>query len=100
MRNKKEPPATPLEEALEAYVKRKGLKRRLDQASVIPEWEEMVGPQIAAVTTPHFVTQSGVLIVSVTTSAWMQELQLMSPEILRKLGSRGKKIKRVVWRAE
>jgi hypothetical protein len=30
----------------------------------------------------------------------MQELQLLSPEILRKLGSRGKKISRIVWRAE
>ncbi len=100
MSNKKEPAATSLEEALKAYVKRKGLKRRLDQASVIPEWEELVGPQIAAVTTPHFVTQDGVLVVSVTTSAWMQELQLMSPEILRRLGARGKKVRRVVWRAE
>ena len=100
MNEKKPPPATSLDEALKAYIKRAGLKRRLDQASVIPEWEELVGPQIAAVTTPHFVTQDGVLLVSVTTAAWMQELQLMSPEILRRLGSRGKKVRRIVWRAE
>jgi hypothetical protein len=30
----------------------------------------------------------------------MQELQLMSADILRRLGERGKKIKRIVWRAE
>ncbi|MGD8726752.1 MAG: DUF721 domain-containing protein [Gemmatimonadales bacterium] len=100
MSGKKPPAATPLEDALAAYIARKGLKRRLDQASVVPEWEELVGPQIAAVTTPHFVTQDGVLVVSVATSAWMQELQLMSPQILKKLGERGKKIRRVVWRAE
>jgi hypothetical protein len=65
------PPATPLEEAIAAYIKRAGLKRRLDQASVIPEWAELVGPQTAAVTTPHLVTQDGALIVSVDPeTAW------------------------------
>jgi len=96
----RKPPATPMGEALEAYLKRAGLKRRLDQASVIPEWAELVGPQIAAVTTPHLVTRDGRLIVSVTSAAWMQELQLMSPTILRRLGERGKKISRIVWTAE
>jgi hypothetical protein len=37
-----------LGDALGAYIKRSGLKRRLDQASVIPEWPELVGPKIAA----------------------------------------------------
>lgn len=91
---------TPLGDAVETYIKRAGLKRRLEQASVIPEWEELVGTQIAAVTTPHSVTKDGTLLVSVRSSAWMQELQLMSPEILRRLGARGKKIRRVVWRVE
>jgi predicted nucleic acid-binding Zn ribbon protein len=94
------PPATPLEEAIAAYIKRAGLKRRLDQASVIPEWAELVGPQIAAVTTPHLVTQDGALIVSVASAGWLQELQLMSPTILKRLGQHGKKIRRIVWRAE
>jgi predicted nucleic acid-binding Zn ribbon protein len=75
-----------LGDALGAYIKRSGLKRRLDQASVIPEWPELVGPKIAE--------------VGVTSAAWMQELQLMSADILRRLGERGKKIKRIVWRAE
>ncbi len=99
-RGDRPPPATPLEEAIAAYVKRAGLKRRLDQASVIPEWGELVGPQIAAVTTPHVVTHDGALIVSVVSAAWLQELQLMSPTILKRLGQRGKKIRRIVWRAE
>ena len=100
MRNKGDGGAEPLGDALSGYIKRAGLKRRLDQASVIPEWADLVGPQIAAVTTPHYVSQDGVLVVSVSSSAWMQELQLMSPEILKKLGKRGKKIKRIVWRGE
>ena len=98
MRRKKD--TTPLGDALGAYIKRSGLKRRLDQASVIPEWPELVGPQIAEVTTPLSVGPDGTLFVSVTSAAWMQELQLMSADILRRLGERGKKIKRIVWRAE
>ncbi len=89
-----------LADALRAYVKRAGITRRVDQASVIHEWPELVGPQIAAVTKPHVVTRDEKLIVGVTSSAWMQELQLMSPMILKKLGERGKKIRRIVWRAE
>lgn len=89
-----------LGEALESYVKRAGLKQRLEQASVIPEWPGVVGPQIAAVTRPLAVTRDGTLFVSVGSAAWAQELQMMSPAILAQLGKRGKKIKRVVWRAE
>ncbi len=91
---------TSLRDALDAYVSRAGLKRRLDQASVIPEWPELVGPKIAEVATPQVVLRGGVLVVSVKSSAWIQELQLMSPEILKKLGQRGKKISRIVWRMQ
>ncbi len=89
---------TSLRDALDAYLSRAGLKRRLDQASVIPEWPELVGPKIAEVATPQVVLRGGVLVVTVNSSAWIQELQLMSPEILKKLGQRGKKISRIVWR--
>jgi predicted nucleic acid-binding Zn ribbon protein len=95
--DKRPPPATPLDEVLGDYLKKSGMARRLDQASVIPEWPDLVGPQIAAVTTPLKVTQDGKLFVRVTSSAWVQELQLMSPEILRKLGAKAKKIRRIVW---
>ena len=100
MSDSKPPPAISLEEALKAYLRKAGIKRRIDQASVIPEWPELVGPQIAAVTVPYLVTQDGKLFVGVASAAWMQELQLMSPEILKKLGARGKKIRRIVWRVE
>ena len=91
---------TPLGEALEKYFERQGIKGRIRQASVVPEWTELVGPQIAEVTTPHEVLRDGTLVVSVKSAAWMQELQMMSPEILRQLGKGGKRIKRILWRAE
>lgn len=85
-------------EALAAYLRRTGLRTRLDQASVVAEWAGLVGAPVARVTEPEGVTEDGVLFVRVATAAWMQELQLMSPDILRKLGEAGKKIRRIVWR--
>jgi len=85
-------------QVLERYLRRSGLKTRLDQASAVDDWEEVVGSQVAEVTTPEGVTPNGILFVRVQTAAWMQELQLSSPEILRKLGKRGKKIRRIMWR--
>lgn len=91
---------TKLGDALSSYFARSGLKRRLEQASVIPDWPDLVGPQIAEVTRPLAVTRDGTLFVAVGSAAWAQELQLMSPTILAQLGKRGRKIKRIVWRAE
>lgn len=90
----------PLGEALEQYFERQGMKRRVQQASVIPEWPRLVGAKIAEVTTPREVLRDGTLIVGVQSAAWMQELQMMSPEIIKQLAQRGKKIKRILWRAE
>ncbi|MGH7675340.1 MAG: DciA family protein [Gemmatimonadales bacterium] len=74
-------------EALQSYLKKTGLARRLGQAQVIWEWPQLVGPQIAAVTEPDAVTPDGILFVRVTTSAWMNELQLMAPEIMARINA-------------
>ena len=92
--------ATRLGEALNAYFARAGIKRRMSQASVIEEWGALVGPNIARVTKPHSVSADGTLFVSVKSAAWIQELQLMSPTILHQLHEGGKRIKRIVWKAE
>jgi predicted nucleic acid-binding Zn ribbon protein len=86
-------------EALRDYLARSGLARRLGQAQVIPEWPELVGPQIAAVTTPESVSPDGTLFVRVATSAWMTELQLTMPEIMARINAgRGPgRIKTIRW---
>ena len=91
-------PAAPIGEALAAYLKRTGLKRRLDQAAVVDEWPDLVGPQIARVTSAEGVSEDGILFVRVATAAWMQELQLQSAMILRRLAERGRRLRRIVWR--
>lgn len=69
-------------------LKHAGISDRIAQAKVIPEWPKLVGPQIAKVTEPISVTRQGTLFVSVTTNAWMTELSLMEPDLLRRLNER------------
>ena len=85
-RPKKSAPVA-VREALAGYLNRAGLARRIGQAQVIPDWPHLVGPQIAAVTTPESVTPDGVLFVRVTTSSWMNELQLMMPDIMARINA-------------
>lgn len=90
---------TAVGEVLEGYLTRSGLSKRLRQAQVIPEWPRLVGPQIAAVTTPESVAPDGTLFVSVATSAWMNELQLMAPEIMARVnaGRGAGRIRTIRW---
>lgn len=75
---------TKLGDALQSYLKDSGLDERVEEAAVLPEWNERVGAAIAGVTTPLRVSR-GTLIVAVRTSAWLMELRLMEREILRRL---------------
>jgi predicted nucleic acid-binding Zn ribbon protein len=76
-----------------------GLAERVEQAGIIPEWQSLVGPQIAAVTVPQSITANGTLFVHVTTNAWMNELSLLEPELLRSLNADAKRtpVKRIRW---
>lgn len=76
-------------EALQQYLAKSGLAKRLAQAQVIPDWPRLVGAQIASVTAPESVTPDGTLFVRVATSAWMTELQLMAPEIMARINAGG-----------
>ena len=80
------------------FLERSGLAAKVEAASVVPEWESLVGPQIAAVTTPRRVSE-GVLFVAVTTSAWMMELNLLKSDLLRRLnaGKRDGRIQQIVF---
>jgi predicted nucleic acid-binding Zn ribbon protein len=79
-----------------------GLTDRVAQAAVIPEWPALVGPQIARVTEPLSVTPQGTLFVAVTTNAWMTELSLMEPELLRRLNQRTGRlqIRKIRWQIQ
>lgn len=76
-----------------------GISDRIAQASIIPDWSKLVGPQIAKVTDPLSITRQGTLFVAVTTNAWMTELSLMEPELLRRLNERAGRlqVKKIRW---
>jgi predicted nucleic acid-binding Zn ribbon protein len=76
-----------------------GISARIAQASIIPDWPGLVGPQIAKVTEPLSITRQGTLFVAVTTNAWMTELSLMEPELLRRLNTQAGplQIKKIRW---
>jgi predicted nucleic acid-binding Zn ribbon protein len=89
---------TPLAEALKRYLASAGLTKRLQRASVLAEWAELVGPQIARVTQPESVTADGILRVRVATAAWASELSLMTPIILAKVNAgRTGRIRSIRW---
>lgn len=83
---------TPIGEAIKAYTAKAGLARRIDLAQAVDDWAERVGAQIAAVTRAESVTPDGILRVRVPSSAWANELSLMTPKILAKMnaGRRGR----------
>ncbi len=84
---------------MKGMLSKSGIADRIAQAAVIPDWPALVGPQIARVTEPMSVTPQGTLFVAVTTNAWMTELSLMEPELLRRLNERtGRlKIRKIRW---
>ena len=81
------------------FLARSGLAERVEQAGIIPEWPRLVGEQIAAVTEPQSISANGTLFVAVTTNAWMNELSLLEPELLRSLNTRAERapIRRIRW---
>ena len=97
MAAKKKPSA--LGDVLADVMRSSGIAARVEQAGIIPEWSTLVGPAIARVTEPQSIAADGTLFVSVTTNAWMMELSLMEPELLRALNAKDGRIpvKKIRW---
>ena len=86
-------------DALSSFLSQSGLAERVDQAGIVPEWPELVGAQIAAVTQPLSITQDGLLWVAVASHGWMTELSLLEPELLRKINGKAGRapVTRIRW---
>ena len=94
---KKKPSA--LGDVLADVMRTSGIAARVEQAGIIPEWSSLVGPAIARVTEPQSIAADGTLFVSVTTNAWMMELSMMEPELLRALNAKDGRIpvRKIRW---
>ena len=98
MPNEKDTRPEPLAAALGRYLSKSGLATRLEQASVVEAWPDLVGPGVAAVTQALSVAADGTLFVAVRTPAWMTELAMMEREILAAINRRGTaSIARIRW---
>ncbi|HTU16184.1 MAG TPA: DUF721 domain-containing protein [Solirubrobacterales bacterium] len=78
------PEPKPISDALERVLETIAPKTPLAEIQAV--WKQAVGPQIAAVTE---VTdeRDGVVTVECENSVWAQELEMMGPQLLRKLTS-------------
>ena len=90
---------TKLADALAGYLKAEGLAERLGQAEVVNAWTALVGERIAEAAAPESVTADGTMFVRVKSSAWRQELSLMTPDVLARInaGRAAGRIKRIRW---
>ncbi len=90
---------TRLGELLSGYLKTAGLSERLERAAVVDAWPRLVGPRIAEVAVAESAEPDGTLLVRVQSSAWRQELSLMTPEVLALVNANRSsgRIKRIRW---
>ncbi len=86
-------------EVLATYLQRAGLADRVAQAGVVADWPAIVGPDVARVATAEVVTPDGVLLVRVRSSAWANELSLMTHQVIARLnaGRTTGRIERIRW---
>ncbi len=68
-------------------LKQRGMAERMEDYRAWQVWDQVVGPQIAARAKPLRLRE-GILEVRVDQPVWMQQLQLMKPQILAKLANR------------
>jgi hypothetical protein len=75
---------TTAREAIRAALDYHGIADDVRGERVVTEWTELVGPRIAQRTRPDRIADH-VLWVEVATSAWLHELTLLKPQLLRGL---------------
>ena len=90
---------TKVGDVLAGYLKSAGLAERIGQAAVVASWPDLVGERIARAAQPESVSPDGTLFVRVKSSAWRQELSLMTPEVLSLINANraAGRIKRIRW---
>jgi predicted nucleic acid-binding Zn ribbon protein len=88
-----------LGEAITRFLRRHGHAERVQQTAVLDDWSAAVGPQIARVAQARAVTADGILIVAVSTNAWMAELSLHEREFVARLndGLDRPRVRRIRW---
>jgi hypothetical protein len=72
---------------LQGWLSQRGMAERIREYRAWQVWNETVGPQIAARAQPCRI-RDGILEVRVDQPVWMQQLQLLKPQLLTRLNER------------
>ncbi len=84
---------------LDGLLDRLGIRREVQDQGLLQEWEGLVGEEIARVARPTALSK-GVLFVEVDSSAWLNELNLLRPQLLERIneGQEAPPVRKVVFR--
>ncbi len=75
-----------IEKALDGFIKKRGLKKKLDQQKLLENWGKIVGEKISN-NTEAVSVEGGILIIKAKNSAWRQELQVQKIDILKNINT-------------
>tara|TARA_B100002003_G_C13982781_1_gene475179 strand:+ start:587 stop:901 length:315 start_codon:yes stop_codon:yes gene_type:complete len=77
-------PFTPLSVAVNHFIRNCGLEGKLREYTLKDRWDEIVGEPISSHARPDTI-RFGTLYVLVDSSAWLQQLTFLKPELIRKI---------------
>tara|TARA_B100000315_G_C14545687_1_gene573104 strand:+ start:1146 stop:1499 length:354 start_codon:yes stop_codon:yes gene_type:complete len=75
---------TPLSVAIGHFIRNCGFEGKLRERNLLNRWDEIVGEPISSHTRPDTI-RFGTLHVVVDSSAWLQQLTFLKPELIRKI---------------
>lgn len=75
-----------IDSVLKKVISELKLSDKINKAKLFNHWEDIIGEEISKKAKPKRL-KKGLLYVSVTTSTWANELNLMSGQIIRKINS-------------
>jgi predicted nucleic acid-binding Zn ribbon protein len=84
-RARRDDPA-PLDAAIDGLINEAGWELAVATGSVFGRWTQIVGPDLAAHTTPEALAD-GELIVVADSTAWATQLRLLAAELVRRLNA-------------
>jgi predicted nucleic acid-binding Zn ribbon protein len=76
----------PLKHILEKTLKSQGMDKRIQQEGAVIHWEDIVGAKIAKASQAVRIDR-GTLLIEVKSSAWKHQIQMLKPDIIKKLNA-------------
>jgi len=75
-----------LKHILDKTLKSQGMDKRIQQENAVIHWEDIVGKKIAQASKAVRIDR-GTLLIEVKSSAWKHQIQMLKPEIIKKINA-------------